>query len=389
MSRLSSKKRKAARRRIRRPPPGASPGTIALDPAAAPSRIRVISFGDAGVMDREATSPSQISLGESGHETVWINIDGVGDGAAIAAIGERLGLHMLTVADICNVYQRPKVEEYADYLYIVVRMPQAAGDLHTEQMSICLKANAVATFQEYAGDCFDPIRERLKEANGRFRRRGADYLAYAILDAAIDSYFPLLETLGERLEAQEEAVLASPHEGILGELHSIRRSLLSLRRAVWPLRDPLNMLLRSETPLISAETRVYLRDCYDHVVQLIDLVEAHREMATGLMEVYLSQIGQRTNEVMKVLAIIGTVFMPLTFIAGVYGMNFSHESSRWNMPELYMKWGYPLVLLLMAVIGLGTLWCFRRFGWIGGRRRTRGENGGDERRESPPNEVRG
>lgn len=381
MSRLSSKKRKAARRRIRRPPPGASPGTIALDPAAAPSRIRVISFGDAGVMDREATSPSQISLGESGHETVWINIDGVGDGAAIAAIGERLGLHMLTVADICNVYQRPNVE--------VVRMPKASGDMHTEQMSICLKAKAVATFQEFAGDCFDPIRARLNEANGRFRRRGADYLAYAILDAAIDSYFPLLESLGERLEALEEAVLASPHEGILGELHSIRRSLLSLRRAIWPLRDPLNMLLRSETPLISAETRVYLRDCYDHVVQLIDLVEAHREMATGLMEVYLSQIGQRTNEVMKVLAIIGTVFMPLTFIAGVYGMNFSHESSRWNMPELYMKWGYPLVLLLMAVIGLGTLWCFRRFGWIGGGRRTRGENGGDERRESPPNEVRG
>ncbi len=385
MSRQSSKKRHAARRRVRRPPPGASPGTIALDPAAAPSRIRVISFGQAGVKDHEPPAATQITLGDPGHETVWINIDGVGDGAAIAAIGERLGLHMLTVADICNVYQRPKVEEYADYLYVVLRMPQAAGDMHTEQMSICLKAKAVATFQEFAGDCFDPIRARLKEENGRFRQRGADYLAYTIVDAAIDSYFPLIETIGERIEALEDEVLARPHDGILADLHSIRRDLLSLRRAVWPLRDPLNVLLRSETPLISAETKVYLRDCYDHVVQLVDLIEAHREMVTSLMEVYLSQIGQRTNEVMKVLAIIGTVFMPLTFIAGVYGMNFHYDpvTSRWNMPELHMKWGYPGVLLLMATVTATTLWLFRRFGWIRLRRGTP-LPGGDRRAGNAP-----
>jgi len=375
MSRLSAKRRKAARRRHKRPPPGASPGTIVIDPAASPAMLRVMAYGPDRITDRELASPEQIRLDDPPAATTWINLDGVGDSATVSAIGTLLELHTLTVADICNVYQRSKVEEYADYLFLVMRMPHPGSPLHTEQISICLKQRVVATFQEQHGDCFDPIRARLAEANGRFRARGADYLAYAIIDAVIDSFFPILESIGDRVEALEDRVLVHPGEKIFRELHEVRRDLLAMRRAVWPLRDPLSMLLRTESPLISAETRVYLRDCYDHLVQVVDLIESHREMVTSLMEVYISQIGQRTNEVMKVLAIIGTVFMPLTFIAGLYGMNFDHNASRWNMPELHWKWGYPAVLLVMMIVALGTLWLFRRFGWIRFGRRRGAESG--------------
>lgn len=372
MSRFGIKRRKAARRRMRRPPPGAMPGTIAIDPGASPSLIRLMSFSSAGCRDEEIDQPSQIDLKGAGgeHPVTWVNVDGVGSGETISAIGSMIGLHMLTVADICNVYQRPKVEEYGDYIYLVIRMPHANAIVSTEQISVCLKSDLVATFQERPGDCFDPIRARIHEPNSRICQRGTDYLAYALVDAVIDSYFPILENIGDRLELLEERVFAAADEQVLNELHCIRRDLVTLRRAVWPLRDPLNLLLRSETKMVSAETRIFLRDCYDHLVQIIDLIETHREICSSLMEVYLSQLSQRTNEVMKVLAIIGTVFMPLTFIAGVYGMNFDTEVSRWNMPELEWRWGYPGILAVMLVVTIATLGLFRHFGWILNRKKS-------------------
>ncbi len=369
MSRTGHKRRKIARRRMKRPPPGAKPGTIAIDPAATPSLIRVMACSPTACSDVEIKNPAELSLDAVKGGTRWINIDGVGSSATISTVGSMIGLHMLTVADICNVYQRPKVEEYDDYIYLVIRMPHADGVLSTEQVSICLRADLVATFQERPGDCFDPIRARIHESNSRICARGPDYLAYALIDAVIDSYFPILEGIGDRLELLEERVFAAADEHVLSELHSIRRDLVTLRRAVWPLRDPLNLLLRSETKLVSAETRIFLRDCYDHVVQIIDLIETHREICGSLMEVYLSQLSQRTNEVMKVLAIIGTVFMPLTFVVGVYGMNFDTSVSPWNMPELEWRWGYPAIWAVMIAVAMGTLWIFRRFGWIGRRRR--------------------
>ncbi len=369
MSRFGIKRRKAASRRTRRPPPGAKPGTIAIDPSASPSLIRVMACSPKACTDFQLSDPSELKIEPVEGGTTWINVDGVGSSESISMVGAAIGLHMLTVADICNVYQRPKVEEYDQYIYLVIRMPHSDTALNTEQISICLKADLVATFQERVGDCFDPIRVRIHESNSRICARGPDYLAYALIDAVIDSYFPILENIGDRLELLEERVFAAADEQVLSELHSIRRDLVTLRRAVWPLRDPLNLLLRSETKLVTTETRIFLRDCYDHLVQIIDLIETHREICGSLMEVYLSQLSQRTNEVMKVLAIIGTVFMPLTFIAGVYGMNFDPQASRWNMPELEWRWGYPGILAVMLVVTIGTLGLFRHFGWILNRKK--------------------
>ncbi|MCC6909508.1 MAG: magnesium/cobalt transporter CorA [Phycisphaerales bacterium] len=391
MSRIGHKRRKHAQRRTKRPPPGAKPGTIAIDPAATPSLIRVMACSPTACSDLVIQNPAELSLDAVKGGTRWINVDGVGSSASISTIGSMIGLHMLTVADICNVYQRPKVEEYDDYIYLVIREPHADGALTTEQISICLKADLVATFQERPGDCFDPIRARIHETNSRICARGPDYLAYALIDAIIDSYFPILEGLGDRLELLEERVFSAADEQVLTELHCIRRDLVTLRRSVWPLRDPLNLLLRSETKLVSAETRIYLRDCYDHVVQIIDLIETHREICSSLMEVYLSQLSQRTNEVMKVLAMIGTVFLPLTFIVGVYGMNFDTSVSPWNMPELKWRWGYPAIWAVMIAVGGGTLWLFHRFGWIGRRRRhaANGANGASNHAASGANRANG
>lgn len=354
---------------MRRPPPGAKPGAIAIDPGATPTLMREIAFSPASCRDEAIARPEEIELHPEGDVVTWINVDGVGSSETVSVIGSMVGLHMLTVADICNVYQRPKVEEYEDYIYLVMRMPHAESVLITEQISVCLKPGLIATFQERPGDCFDPIRQRLHEASSRLRQRGADYLAYSLIDAVIDSFFPIMENIGDRLELLEERVFAAADEQVLSEIHCIRRDLVTLRRAVWPLRDPLNLLMRSETKLVSAETRIFLRDCYDHLVQIIDLIETHREICSSLMDVYLSQLSQRTNEVMKVLAIIGTVFMPLTFIVGLYGMNFDTSTSPWNMPELEWRWGYPVVLGVMLLVTIGTLGIFRHFGWIMGKKR--------------------
>jgi len=369
MSRFGIKRRKHAPRRTRRPPPGAKPGAIAVDPSATPSLIRVMSCSPKACSDDAVKNPADIRLKSDEQTTTWINVDGVGSSESISAVGSLIGLHMLTVADICNVYQRPKVEEYEDYIYLVIRMPHAESVLITEQISVCCKQGLAATFQARPGDCFDPIRARVHEANSRIRQRGADYLAYSLIDAVIDSYFPVLESLGDRLELLEERVFAAADEHVLSEIHSIRRDLVTLRRAVWPLRDPLNLLMRSDTKLVSAETRIFLRDCYDHLVQITDLIETHREICSSLMDVYLSQLSQRTNEVMKVLAIIGTVFMPLTFIVGLYGMNFDTSTSPWNMPELGWRWGYLMVWAVMILVTVATLGIFRHFGWIMGKKR--------------------
>ncbi len=331
--------------------------------------MREIVFSPGSCTDEVISRPEEFQPNPEADVVTWINVDGVGSGETISAIGSMVGLHMLTIADICNVYQRPKVEEYEDYIYLVIRMPHAGPVLNTEQISVCLKPGVVATFQERPGDCFDPIRLRLHEASSRVRQRGSDYLAYLLVDAVIDSFFPILETMGDRLELLEEQVFAAADEHVLSEIHGIRRDLVTLRRAVWPLRDPLNLLMRSETKLVTAETRIFLRDCYDHLVQIIDLIETHREICSSLMDVYLSQLSQRTNEVMKVLAIIGTVFMPLTFIAGLYGMNFDPSASPWNMPELKWRWGYPMVLGIMLLVTIATLGIFRHFGWIMGKKR--------------------
>jgi magnesium transporter len=236
-------------------------------------------------------------------------------------------------------------------------------DMEAEQVAIFLGKNYVLTMMEDKPDCFDPVRERLRKKGGVHRRASADYLCYSLLDAVVDNYFPALEAFGEYLESLEEQTVTRPNPRILSQIHAAKRELLDLRRVLWPQRESINTLIRADTPLISPEVKVFLRDCYDHAVQVMDMVETYREITSGLHDVYLSSIGNRTNEIMKVLTIISTIFIPLTFIAGVYGMNFNTKHPL-NMPELESPYGYPATMLVMALIAIGLLYFFKRKGWI-------------------------
>lgn len=352
-------------REKRRTPPGASPGTLSIDPLAPRPVISLIAYGPMEFTEQAIDDPQKIRDFLGRWPVVWINVDGLGNAEALSQIGTIFSLHRLALEDVVNVHQRAKVDEYADHLFIVARMVEKSAESGTEQLSIFLGANYVLTFQERAGDCFDPLRDRIRRSRGRVREAGADYLAYCILDGAIDDYFPTLEQYGERLEGLEDDIIAHPGRSCIARIHAIKRELLILRRAIWPLREAVNVLYREHTTIITEPTRLYLRDCYDHTIQVIDLLENHREIASDLMDVYLSSVSNRMNEVMKVLTVITTIFIPLTFIAGIYGMNFDPDSSPWNMPELRWRWGYPACMLIMAAIAAGLLISFRRRGWLG------------------------
>ena len=358
----------------RRSEPGASPGTLIAPREAEAPLIDVFSFNKNTCVEHTDVSIDAIKAIRSQRGITWVNLTGLGDADLIVDIAEIFGLHVLALEDVLNVHQRPKVEEFEDHLFIVVRMIAAPGSTETEQVSIFLGQNFVISIQETAGDCFDPVRARIRKAGGRLRNSGADYLAYALIDAIIDGYFPILEGLGEELERLEDAIVANPQPALVGALHDMKRLFLSLRRAVWPHRELLSTLAREEHVLLDRETRLYFRDCYDHTIQLMDIVETYREIASGLMDVHISSVSARLNEIMKVLTIIATVFMPLGFIASLYGMNFDRSASGWNMPELGWRLGYPFALMLMGGCAAGLLVYFWRSGWLGDKnRRSRGK----------------
>ena len=360
------KKRKIHHPR-RRTPPGTVPGTLIVDPHAPQPIIRVVAYGPHKMVEEELHDVDAVRTFLAQWPVTWVHVEGLGNAEIIAQLGQMFGLHRLALEDVVNVHQRPKIEEYPDYLFSVARTVRRVGGgeaLAMEQFSLFLGLNFVLTFDERPGDCFDPVRERLRRQHGRIREAGADYLAYALLDTIVDCYFPLLEQYGEQLEDLEETIIAQPSHSVVATIHALKRDLLSLRRAIWPQRETFNTLLRDETPLLTDETRLHLRDCYDHTVQLIDLIETYRELGSDLMDIYLSSVSNRTNETMQVLTVIATIFIPLTFITGVYGMNFAPEMSPWNMPELSWYWGYPLVLALMAVVAAGQLFFFWRKGWL-------------------------
>jgi len=350
----------------RRSRPGAPPGTLIADPQAHGSAIHMIAYGPDAIDEREGCTAADIRAARARAPVVWINVDGLADIALIEELGNIFGLHGLALEDVVNVHQRPKAEEYDDHVFVVLRMITGSDGAETEQLSLFLGAGFVLTFQERPGDCLDPVRERLRRGKGQVRGAGADYLAYTLIDAVIDAYFPVLEGHGEVLEDLEDEVVARPRAELVAELHAMKRSLLTLRRAIWPQREMVNALVREESPFISHQTSYYLRDCYDHTIQLLDLVETYREIATGLVDVYLSSMSARLNEIMKVLTVIATIFMPLGFIAGVYGMNFD-RASPWNMPELGWRFGYPFALAVMLAAAVGLIIFFRRRGWLGGR----------------------
>jgi magnesium transporter len=361
MSTRFKKRRKSLHRRTK---PGAAPGTLIADPEALRSVVDVVCYNSQTYLERPLTEITEIPSLLENWNVVWININGLGDLHAIRGLGEMFGLHRLTLEDIVNVHQRPKVEQYKDYLLIVLQEAVEGEEIDTDQVSMILGSNYVLTFQECKQDGFKPVRERIREGKGFTRHSGSGYLCYALIDCVIDNYFPVIERFSERLEKLEQAVISKQIDDGVMQTYSARRDLIVLRRAIWPLREAVSSLIRDPSKLFSPEIHLYLRDCYDHTVQLLDLIETHRELASDLIAVNLSMVSNRTNDVMKVLTLIATIFMPLTFISGLYGMNFHPESSPYNMPELNWRYGYPFVLGLMLLIAGGMLYFFKRRGWI-------------------------
>ncbi len=360
-------KRKRLRRR--RTPAGSSPGTLMVDPAAPQPVLRAICFGPGELHEQAVQRVEELRPLLARWPFVWVNVDGLGDAAVIEELGAVFKLHRLALEDVLNTHQRAKLESYGEHHFLVARMPEPTptGELGTEQLSIFFGERFLLSFQERPGDCFDPVRKRLREGKGRLRTAGHDYLAYALLDTIVDAYFPLVEAAGERLDALEDDILAGGAQHLLARIHGIRRELLAARRALWPLREVVAALQREEQGATSPENRIYLRDLYDHVVELLDLVETLREIASGLMELHVSVVNNRMNEVIKWLTILSAVFMPPMLIASIYGMNFGVGASRWSMPELTWPWGYPLALLAMLISAVGMGLWFRREGWMGRR----------------------
>lgn len=327
-----------------------------------PSPVTAMCYGPETYMEVSVTDLARLSELRAQFPVVWVNVD-VLDEDTIERVGEAFGIHWLALRAVFQASQRPKVEQFGDIVFIVARMAACTEGLETEQLSIFLGPGFVLTFQERPGDCFDHVRNLVRREGSRLRAMGADYLAYALVDSVVDSFFPLLELYDERLDDLEREAFVSPGPSTISRIHDIKRELLVIRRAAWPHREVVNSLLHEETPF-ARETRIYLRDCYQRSVQVIDLLENYREIAAGLTEGYLSTVSNRMNEVMKLLTVFMAIFVPLSFIASLYGMNFRPESSPLNMPETVWYYGYPFALGLMASVAGGLLYYFRRKGWL-------------------------
>ncbi|MEH2162333.1 MAG: magnesium/cobalt transporter CorA [Nostoc sp.] len=348
--------------------PGTIPGTIFIDADAPLPIIFLIDYNQTNFIREQIATPEECVPYIDSESISWVDVQGLGSQDILQRLGKVFELHPLVLEDIVNVPERPKTEDYEDQLLFIARMVVAKErtcGFYSEQVSLILGKNYLLTVQEEPEhDCFEGVRSRIEKSKGIIRKQGADYLAYAVLDAIIDGFFPVLELYGERIEELEEEVIVRPTPQTLQNIYQIRRELLQLRRAIWPQRDAINSLIRDGSELIGEEVRIYLRDCYDHTVQVMDMVETYRELASGLMDVYLSAVSNKMNEIMKVLTIVSTIFIPLTFVAGIYGMNFNTEKSPYNMPELNFYWGYPICLAVMAAIAASLLFFFWQRGWL-------------------------
>lgn len=347
----------------KRKPVGAVPGTLVYtgEKHNGRAKITLIDYDEKQYQKKEVQS-IEACLPFKGKPTVtWINIDGLFDVELIEKTGELFSFHSLLLEDILNTSQRPKYEDFGDFIYIVLRMLEYVeqdNEVISEQVSVILGNNFVISFQEKEGDVFEPIRKRIVNNKGRVRKMHADYLAYSLIDTVVDNYFVILEKLGEQIESLEEKLVTSPNPDMLQIIHHLKREMILLRKSVWPLREMVSSWQRNESPLINKSTTVYLNDVYDHTIQVIDTVETFRDMVSGMLDIYLSSVSNRMNEVMKVLTIIATIFIPLTFIAGIYGMNFEY------MPELKWRFGYFTVWGLILVIFVSMLVYFKRKKWL-------------------------
>jgi magnesium transporter len=347
---------------------GSIPGTLRLPKDASPTEIILIDYNEAERTRLQLEKPEDCIRYLDTESVSWMDVLGLGSEDILRRLGKVFKLHPLVLEDIVNVPQRPKVEDYENQLLIISQMvllKENTTGFWNEQVSFVLGKHYLLTVQEEpTRDCFQAVRDRIRSGKGIIRKQGADYLTYTLIDSIIDGFFPVLEAYGERIEELEDEVVTNPTRRTIEKIYQIRRELLALRRAIWPQRDAINALIRDGSDLISPEVRVYLRDCYDHAVQVMDMVETYRELTSGLMDVYLSSVGNKMNEIMKLLTVISSIFIPLTFVAGIYGMNFNTEKSPVNMPELNWYWGYPLCLALMFSIAGGLVYFFWRRGWF-------------------------
>lgn len=342
---------------------GAAPGTLVHIGEQRMDQVRfsVIDYDDQAIEDRHTDSLEEALSLCKGPRATWLNVDGIHDTGIIAGIGVHFNIHPLTLEDILHTAQRPKKEEFEEYLYIVLQMLRIApedDEVISEQISLILTTGTLISFQETAGDVFTPIRERLHKNRGRIRTAGCDYLAYTLMDAVVDNYFVILEKIGTEIDVLEDETIDNPMADVLHRIHALKREIISLRKQIWPLREVIAGLAKQESPLIQPSTALFLRDVYDHTIQVIETIESYRDLLSGLLDLYLSNLSNRMNEVMKVLTIIATIFIPITFIAGVYGMNFKY------MPEVKWRWGYFFVWGVMIAMVAGLIAYFRKKEWL-------------------------
>jgi magnesium transporter len=348
---------------------GLPPGTLVHigEKKAEIPKITIMDYSEAHFQEKEVKTIEECFLFKDTPTITWINIDGLHQVEILEKLGECYGFHPLVLEDILNTDQRPKIEDYDDYIFIVLKMlyydesgDEELGDskIDFDQVSIILGKNFIISFKEKEVDVFNPIRDRLRTAKGKIRKYGADYLAYSMIDSIVDHYFVIMERLGDSFEDLEDEIVASPEPGILPTIYNLKSDMLFLRKSVWPLREAISKMQRTDSPLVSELTKIYLRDVYDHTIQVIENIETFRDMSASMLEIYLSGLSNKLNEVIKLLTIISTIFIPLTFLAGVYGMNFRY------MPELESRWGYPSILLLMFLVVATMLIYFKRKRWI-------------------------
>ena len=342
--------------------PGSEPGTLIIEPDAKPSRIILIDYDEDNAVRKVDITPNACAPYIGTNTVSWMDIQGLGSETVLKQVGEIFNLHPLLLEDMVNVPQRPKLEDYNNQLLVIsqmVRLKEDESGFDTEQVSFVLGKRYLLSFQEEElQDCFEIVRDRIRTSQGRVRKSGADYLTYLLLDTIIDGYFPVVEHYEDRIEALEDAIISNPDRDTMQEIYDVRRELLALRRLIWPMRNVLHLLMRDHHGIVSDEVQIYFRDSYDHVIQILEIIEAYRELAASLMDVYMSTMGNKLNEIMKFLTVISTIFIPLTFIVGVYGMNFE------NMPDLKGEWSYFMVWLVMLAVAGGLIFYFWRKGWF-------------------------
>jgi magnesium transporter len=346
---------------------GAPPGSLTTRRGANPSRVVARRYGVGEFEELIVFDPAQLADVRQRAGYVWVEVTGLADAALISGIGRSFGLHVLSVEDMFDPTQRAKVEFFDDHTFVVLNTLSAGETVQAQLLGLFFGERFVVSVEDAANEAFEPVRQRLRRGQGKIRERAADYLAYALIDTVIDHYFPVVEAFDDRLEQVEEAILAASSEAPMDLARGVRPELRTLRHAVGPAREVITSLIREDLAPITDETRLHLRDCYDHIIQLQEMVEASREIAASLLDVYVSAVSLRTNAIMKVLTIIATIFIPLTFITGLYGMNFDTRSSPLNMPELRWYWGYPFALVLMLGTSVASLLYFRSKGWLGKR----------------------